>query len=299
MNTDIESYNKILLPLFRELDDLINKGYGLSYTFRDVIFKNCTSMQKDDGLVPLWVMDAGNSAESSWTKEMFETFVRKNDDEIIHRWLYYYDCDMLVTAFCDRLKMTSSLAREFYLHFPCDSPCEMSDFKGATMNIFSSDTISFACVNSIFIYLASSFDLLSKIYVELKQVDKVDFSVYPHMASRKVLLGNISKKDVFAKDTLFERPICVNTILSIRDRIVHNGSFDFMQMVYDCYDGPDGHCESTILFPDMENGNFIASKNRRNFYSQSNRLNLLLPSLLKDVLEMIDKTVEKLLMTYK
>lgn len=98
---------------------------------------------------------------------------------------------------------------------------------------------------------------------------------------------------------MFERPICINTILSIRDRIVHNGSFDFMQMVYDCYDGPNGHFESTILFPDMANGNFIASKNRRNFYSQSNRLNLLLPSLLKDVLMVIDTTVEKLQTTFK
>lgn len=299
MNTGIDSFNKILLPLFNEFDNLVNKGYGLSHTFREVIFKKCTQMQKYDGWVPIWVMDAGNTAESSWTKEMFETFVRNNNNEIIHRWLYYYDCDMLVTAFCDRLKMTSSLAREFYQRFPCESPCKMTDFKSATMNISSSDTISFACVNSIFIYLASSFDLLSKIYVELKQADKLDFSVYPHMTSRNVLLGNINKKDEFVKDTLFERPICINTILSIRDRIVHNGSFDFMQMVYDCYDGPNDHFESTILFPDMANGNFIASKNRRNFYSQSNRLNLLLPSLLKDVLMVIDTTVEKLQTTFK
>lgn len=58
---------------------------------------------------------------------------------------------------------------------------------------------------------------------------------------------------------------------------MHNGSFDFIQMVYDCYDGPNGHSEEAILFPDMENGLFVTSKNRKNFYSQSNRLNLLLP----------------------
>ena len=58
-----------------------------------------------------------------------------------------------------------------------------------------------------------------------------------------------------------------NTIVNIRNRLVHDGSFDFMQMVYDCYDGPNGHSEGTILFPDMENGLFVTSKNRKNFYS--------------------------------
>lgn len=75
---------------------------------------------------------------------------------------------------------------------------------------------------------------------------------------------------------------------------MHDGSFDFMQMVYDCYDGPNGHSEGTILFPDMENGLFVTSKNRKNFYSQSNRLNILLPKLLKEVLDVMEKTIDKL-----
>lgn len=48
------------------------------------------------------------------------------------------------------------------------------------------------------------------------------------------------------------------------------------------------------LFPDMENGLFVTSKNRKNFYSQSNRLNILLPKLLKEVLDVMEKTIDKL-----
>lgn len=114
------------------------------------------------------------------------------------------------------------------------------------------------------------------------------------MISRKVLLGSIVKANSDIAGTIFEKPLCVKTILSIRDRIVHNGSFDFMQMVYDCYDGPNGHSEVAILFPDMENGLFVTSKNRKNFYSQSNRLNILLPKLLKEVLDVMEKTIDKL-----
>lgn len=216
------------------------------------------------------------------------------DDEIVHRWLYYYDCDMLICALCDRFKMIASMLRVFYNHFPSESPCKMEDFKHATVAVSPQDTICFASVNSIILYLASSFDILSKIYVEFRDHEKLDFSKYPNMISRKVLLGSIGKTNSDIAGTLFEKPLCVKTISSIRDRLVHNGSFDFIQMVYDCYDGPNGHSEEAILFPDMENGLFVTSKNRKNFYSQSNRLNLLLPKLLTEVLDVMETTINKL-----
>lgn len=297
---DFDSNNKTLRPIYDKLDSLIDKGYNLSYVFKDIIFRGCNQFDRDYRGVPCWVRDAGNTTECGWTKEEFETYVRNyEDDEIVHRWLYYYDCDMLGCALCDRFKMIASMLRVFYNHFPSESPCKMEDFNQATIAISSQDTISFACVNSIFIYLASSFDILSKIYVELRNYDKVDFSKYPNMISRKVLLGSIVKANSDIAGTVFEKPLCVKTILSIRDRIVHNGSFDFMQMVYDCYDGPNGHSEVAILFPDMENGLFVTSKNRKNFYSQSKRLNILLPKLLKEVLDVVEKTINKLSTTCK
>lgn len=201
---------------------------------------------------------------------------------------------MLVCALCDRFKMIASMLRVFYNHFPSESPCKMEDFKHATVTVSPQDTICFARVNSIFLYLASSFDILSKIYVELRDYEKLDFSKYPKMVSRKVLLGSIVKTTSDITGTIFEKPSCVNTIVNIRNRLVHDGSFDFMQMVYDCYDGPNGHSEGTILFPDMENGLFVTSKNRKNFYSQSYRLNLLLPGLLTDVFDVMEKTIDKL-----
>lgn len=225
-----------------------------------------------------------------------ETYVRNyyEDGEIVHRWLYYYDCDMLVCALCDRFKMIASMLRVFYNHFPSESPCKMEDFKHVAVTVSPQDTICFACVNSIFLYLASSFDILSKIYVEFRDHEKLDFSKYPNMISRKVLLGCIGKTNSDIAGTLFEKPSCVKTISSIRDRLVHNGSFDFLQMVYDCYDGPNGHSEAAILFPDMENGLFITSKNRKNFYSQSNKLNILLPGVLTEVLDVMETTINKL-----
>lgn len=292
---DFDSNNKTLRSVYDKLDSLINNGYDLSYVFKDIIFRGCSQFDRDYSRVSCWVQNAGNTAESGWTKDMFELYQRNyEDDEIVHRWLYYYDCKMLVCALCDRFKMIASMLRVFYNHFPSESPGKMEDFKYATVTVSPQDTICFACVNSIFLYLASSFDILSKIYVELRDYEKLDFSKYPKMVSRKVLLGSIVETNSDITGTIFEKPSCVKTILSIRDRIVHNGSFDFMQMVYDCYDEPNGHSEVAILFPDMENGLFVTSKNRKNFYSQSNRLNLLLPGLLTDVFDVMETTINKL-----
>ena len=293
---DFDSNNKTLRPIYDKLDSLIDKGYDLSYVFKVIIFRGCNPFDRDYRGVPCWVRDAGNTAECGWTKEEFETFVMNyyKDDEIVHRWLYYYDCDMLVCALCDRFKMIASMLRVFYNHFCSESPCKMEDFKHATVTVSPQDTICFACVNSIFLYLASSFDILSKIYVEFRDHEKLDFSKYPNMISRNVLLGSIGKTNSDIAGTLFEKPSCVKTISSIRDRLVHNGSFDFIQMVYDCYDGPNGHSEAAILFPDMEKGLFITSRNRKNFYSQSNKLNILLPKLLIEVLDVMETTINKL-----
>lgn len=293
---DFDSNNKTLRPIYDKLDSLIDKGYNLSYVFKDIIFRGCNQFDRDYREVPCWVSDAGNTAECGWTKEEFETYVMNyyKDDEIVHRWLYYYDCYMLICALCDRFKMIASMLRVFYKHFPSESPCKMEDFKHATVAVSPQDTICFASVNSIILYLASSFDILSKIYVELRDYEKLDFSKYPKMVSRKVLLRSIVKTNSDITGTIFEKPSCVNTIVNIRNRLVHDGSFDFMQMVYDCYDGPNGHSEGTIRFPDMENSLFVTSKNRKNFYSQSNRLNLLLPKLLTEVLDVMETTINKL-----
>lgn len=38
----------------------------------------------------------------------------------------------------------------------------------------------------------------------------------------------------------------------------------------------------------------LHQKTEKNFYSQSNRLNILLPKLLKEVLDVMEKTIDKL-----
>lgn len=116
--------------------------------------------------VPSWVRDAGNSAESELSKVDFEKFVSENKSDIIHRFLFLYDCDMLVASLQDRFSMIGGLVKEFYKNMKFGSSHNLKDFDSATMEISESYAPLFACLNSIFIYLGSSFDLLAKVCYE-------------------------------------------------------------------------------------------------------------------------------------
>jgi hypothetical protein len=179
------------------------------------------------------------------------------------------------------------------------SACQTSDFDSAMKSYSNMDSAIFAYLNSIFIFLGSSFDILAKIVTELNQIDTINYTAYPNLKSKNILFGdNKNIPNSFINETIFERPEIVRKIESIRNRIVHNGSFDFGQIIYTGYIEKKNDYESCIMFPDIKDGNFVSFKNRRNFYSKSNRINLLLPEILKEILELIHSTIEKVNTTF-
>ena len=93
--------------LHDKLSDLNDEEVSL----HDVITKNVFKGIDYYALVslaPLWTRNAGHSQESAMTKDEFETLVKKNDNELTHRFLYYHDCEMLMNAFQNR---TQSILR--------------------------------------------------------------------------------------------------------------------------------------------------------------------------------------------
>lgn len=259
--------------------------------FNDIDFSVISS------IAPLWILEGGNSAESSISKTLFEKFVSNNNNILTNRLLYYYDFDMLVSALQDRFSMIESLLNKFYHKFSATSKYEMTDFDSFTM---SPDSESFAYLNSIFIYLGSSFDIITKIAFEMQKIKDTDFTTYPRMASKNTQFGDRRKiSNINIKDTIFEYPVVIKKIESIRNRIIHDGSFDFNQYVYTGWIEQKDIFECCILFPDFDDsGNFTSLKNRTNFYSHSNRINLLLPTLLKEVLTLICSTITELNRVY-
>lgn len=283
-----------LRSIYNTLNSIQNDCISIFDNFRDNIFSDI-DYYAIEGLVPMWIRDAGNSAECGFSKELFERIVRENNNVLTHKFLYKYDCDMLVASLQDRFSMISTLIERFYKKMPMKSSFKMEDFTSATMSMSDMDADTFAYLNSIFIFLGSSFDLMAKIYSELNNIDTIDYSIYPNLKSKNILFGD--NKHIHDKlksnDLIFSRPAIVKKVETIRNRIVHDGSFDFRQIIYIGYHEKDDYSESCIMFPDFRESYFESYKNRRNFYSKSDRINLLLPEILIDVLRVIHTTINK------
>ena len=248
-----------------------------------------------EGVVPMWIRNAGNTAECGFSKELFEKIVAANNNVLTNKFLYVYDCNMMIAALQDRFSMIGVLVEKFYSKMSAESLYKMEDFDSATMSISEMDTDIFAYLNSIFIFLGSSFDLLTKVGSELKNIDKTDYLSYPKLKSKNIQFGDFKLiHNDLKKETIFCRPNIVKQIESIRNRIVHDGSFDFRQIIYIGHIEKDDYSESCIMFPDFEDCQFASYKNRRNFYSESSRINLILPNMLIEILEVILETIKKI-----
>lgn len=286
----------------KEIYHLINEIQETCINTYDIFKKHIFSdidYYSIECFVPQWIRDSGNSAESGLTKEIFERFVRENNNILTHKLLYYYDCDMLVASLQNRLSVINSLVENLYKKIPCKSEYKMDDFDSVIMSISPYDVDIFAYLNSIFIFLGSSFDIITKIAYELNKIDLIDYSTYPKFKSYNILFSDKNCIDERLKEnTIFSHPTILRKIESIRNRIVHNGSFDFNQVIYTGYLNKQDYTESCILFPDFHEGNFVSFKNRNNFYSESNRINLILPEILKDVFQLILSTMQKINLIY-
>ena len=171
----IENVSNEVIPLYDYIEKMI-----FPYVDLDVL----------RGITLLWMADAGRSAESCMTKETFEKFVRSledtNDQNVI-KILYWYDLEALLNALQDRLSSTIWMLEEFYSILPYVPKQEEMQISKATMYSNRDSMNCYTAANTIFINLASAFDILAKLSYELEHFSEYDFSRYPKLKSKDIL----------------------------------------------------------------------------------------------------------------
>jgi len=151
----------------------------------------------------------------------------------------------------------------------------------------------FSTINHLFINLSSQLDFITKIAVELENLP-IDFTDYPKLKSKGVLYGDLKKiKTVNCENTLFDKTDDLKLILSLRNEIVHNASFENIPKVYQVFKDNE-IIEKFIYIPDMTNGNFDTFKNRNRFFNNEIKLNEELPKLISDFWRKLEMTIDKL-----
>lgn len=258
------------------------------------------------GSLPQWVCDGGRTPEVDLSKETYEKLRQKFDKPIIRKFIYYYDLWNILAAIQDRFGAVEMFMREFYTNIPYKVEFNDSDYTSAVRNSGQRETETHINLNGVFIALASIFDLLSKIAIEQKHYSEYgDFAKYSSMKSGgKDGIFNIKKlvhlinPALTTPGMLFSENKEVRIVETFRNEYVHNGPWDLRCSIY--YTAVNGEPADIIVFmPDIdENGNFVSSGARNKFYSQGNKINVILPVIVKSVLETLKSTIDCLTKLY-
>jgi len=239
---------------------------------------------------------AGVDAELKISKQEFESWVNSQKSEETHKLLFYYDFQNLVGALQNLVQESKFLFCDFY------KTLNENSFM-LTNNPFRHNIVMFASgqlvvniyskINHLFINIASQLDFITKISIELESLP-TDFKEYPKLKSNGVLYGDMKKiKTIIFDNTLFDRTDDLKLIISLRNEIIHNASFENTPKVYQVFKDNE-MIEKFILIPDSTNGIFDTFKNRNRFFNNEIKLNEILPDLMTGFWNKLEKTIDKL-----
>lgn len=288
------SYCKRLIYIIQE-----NNIISLYDTIENRIF-NDIDYQILKRVEPLWMTQVGRSAETDSDKVYFENKIKENNNYVTNKILYWHDFENLVDALSDRFSMVRLLIDKFYEILPYNVRYNSTDhYQKVIKEMNEKADLAHTYLNNIFISLASSFDILTKIAFELNALGQISlYNKYPKLCS--LSSGTLYKPSVAvdtrlkSTSTLFEDPYCVRKIITLRNEFIHNGAWDYRPTIYTGF--IDGVLiDSWIFCPDTDNrGNLISSRSRNKFYSLNEKINATLPALLQDVLNVLHYTINKI-----
>ena len=292
-------------PIGIQINEALENLNILEVELHDVIMKNVfkgIDYYSIVGLVPMWVRNDGHSQEGCLSKEDFETLVQANDNELTHRILYYYDCEMLMSSFQNRTSVLVRLINKIYEILTPNLSRDIKEYDDVAFGIGTQGIDVYTYLNSLIITLASSFDIITKVAYELQEMSNVNFLSYPNMKSANITYGKRKwlGDNLMVENTLFAKKeaVCIRTIESLRDEIIHNGSLDFHYALY--HGLINDNIEQWIFFPDLnESGTLKNIKARKKFYPDCTRtFNVMLPPLLLEVVGCLEKTLNVLISAF-
>lgn len=234
--------------------------------------------------VPTYVATLGHNSEAAGSKSDFEMLLSLTKEiPELHRFLYLYDCQRLVSAIQECCKEIIQIQGEFYKTLnlePFFYPVMQHE---NSIRYSTSPVITklFAYLSFIFIRMHSLLDYTVKLAMEVQNL-RNNFNVYPRMHGRNTQYGNRKVLKLNKKHgTLFEECDFLATIETLRNHIIHNGLLDDMPKGYE--EIVNGVVtEKYLLMPDMADGQFEKYSNRNLFYGREDKINLRLPFILTE-----------------
>lgn len=287
-----------LNELYQQIRDTAEEIVPINDTIEDYFFQD-VDYQKIKSLIPMWMIDAGRSPESSWDKELYEKFRLVYKDPISNRIIHLADVRAIMAALQDRIIAVISHLEVIYKYLPAYCLYDDSEYESSNRGFGEEYDKIHAAINNVFVSLCSSFDLLTKVVYECSRYNASNFDNYNRLKSRKNnILYNKSYygfEELKADGLLYCEPNCVRIACSFRDEFIHNGSWDYRCAIYCPYIEGGEPVEPFVMMPDLTDAGLLVTSGSRNmFYAKSNKLNVFLPGFIKDVMEVLTKTIKEL-----
>lgn len=287
--------NSRLKDCIRRIEDVVEAVVPLYRDMQEMIFAPVDSEVVLD-MAQLWMADGGRSAESAISAITFEKLVRATEakkNPTVNKILYWNDVEAWLNAVQDRLVSTIWMLEEFYSSLPNE---KISDELIDTA-ILSSGEDGHKCyvaANTIFINLASVFDILTGIVSELEKFPKRDFTTYQKIKSQKYNQYDHVMPEVKQPGMLYAEPELpiVRKIETLRNEYVHSGPWDRSPSIYLPRDADRNPMPAFMMMPDItETGTFVTVRNRNKFYSESKKLNEELIPMVEETMDVVEKTL--------
>lgn len=288
--------NNFWITAYDNTSELDFKLIGITHRLADKMFG---SVQRFYEMLPATSMAlpyAGIDSDIKVSKTEFENWVKTDKSELTHKLLYYYDFRNLVGSLQNLVVESKILFCDFYKALNENSFMLSDKPMEPDMVMFASGMLVtgiFSRINHLFINLASQLDFITKVFIEFANIP-TDYSDYPRMKSNSILYSDAKKiKGISFENTLFERTDDIKLILSFRNEIIHNASFENNPKVHQVFE-KNIMVEKFIFVPDNTTGNFDSYKNRTRFFNNEEKLNEMLPDLVTGFWKKLELTIDKL-----
>ncbi|MBQ8322378.1 MAG: hypothetical protein IJX91_00245 [Clostridia bacterium] len=265
--------------------------------FGNIYFPDTATYCKQMYSIPIFVQDAGQSSDCGISTELFNKMIDNSHTILgdnLFKHLYLVDCQYLIGSIQNHVIEMNDYFIRYYIDLSlCSVGPYDENYEGVFFHVSTSSRVLSSLVETYFIRAYSILDLLIKIVYEIKN-PITTFNKYVKLVSNEKIWGD-RKKLVFndVKDTLFEECELVKVVESLRNEIVHNGTWELNPKIF-IVNTNKKIKEKYMLFPDFEQGRLACVKNRKHFFSKGQKINDIFPKIHLEFMNRLLKTIEVL-----
>ena len=245
--------------------------------FGDMYFGDSKEYDQITANMPMVLSIGGHNSEVPVSKNKFLQMVDVYSSNIndLYRYIYVDDCRYLISTVQNLLQAIEYCYVQYFIQIS-KVEFEIDLVQSSIFQQISqlSTHVAFF-VETIFIKMYSVLDLLVKIIYELEN-PMTSFENITKLRSAEKLWGfrkNLSINNL--QGSIFEDCKIIRTIESLRNEVVHNGTWEFRAKVFVEVEGKNV-VERYMLFPDLEDGRLASVKNRKHFFSSGKKVNEIL-----------------------